>query len=189
MKVTAGLAGGIHIDYPKSARPTTDKVKQAIFSALYSRIGSFEGKKVLDMFAGSGALGIEALSRGAEHVAFLDKDKQAIEFIHKNIQNCKIKADIEILQTGFEKYQSQKEFDIIFLDPPYQTNLLQKALKSILTKNLAHAGSLIVCESDKRITYPPEYENLADKKYGSVYVSILKLKGAQDCLKAQKIKN
>jgi len=175
MKVTAGLAGGIHIVYPKSARPTTDKVKQAIFSAACSRIGSFHGKKVLDMFAGSGALGIEALSRGASYVTFLDKEKDAIKAIHKNIQNCKFENNFEILQTSFEKYESQKAFDIIFLDPPYNSNLLQKALKAILNKKLAHSETLIICENDKQIAPPPEFESVFNKKYGSMYVTMLKL--------------
>jgi len=173
MKVTSGFAGGIHIDYPACARPTIDKVRQAIFSALYSRI-DFEGARVLDMFAGSGALGIESLSRGAEYAVFLEKNKKACEVIRQNIQNCKFREISEILQIDFEKYQSQEKFDIIFLDPPYHTNLLQKALKKSI--DFAHNETLIVCESDKEITYSSGFEIVFKKKYGTIYISILRLK-------------
>ncbi|MCL2740243.1 MAG: RsmD family RNA methyltransferase, partial [Oscillospiraceae bacterium] len=103
MKVTSGSAGGIHIDYPSSSRPTTDKVRQAIFSALGSRI-DFEGKSALDMFAGSGAMGIEALSRGAKTAVFIDTNKDACKIIQKNLEKAKLDTYGIILNIDFQKF-------------------------------------------------------------------------------------
>ena len=176
MKVTSGKCSGINLLCPKSAMPTTDKIKQAIFSAIYSRLESFEGKKVLDMFAGSGQLGIEALSRGADLCVFIDNSTNATGIIRENIHNCKLNSNFEIVETDFERFQTKENFDIIFLDPPYQKNLLQKAFKLILDKNLAHNETLIICESNKEITYTNQYQSVFENKYGTIYVSILRLR-------------
>jgi len=172
MKVTSGSAGGIHIDYPSSSRPTTDKVRQAIFSALGSRI-DFEGKSALDMFAGSGAMGIEALSRGAKTAVFIDTNKDACKIIQKNLEKAKLDTYGIILNIDFQKFQSDTQFDIIFLDPPYDKNLLEPALKMIIDKNLTHSNSLIICENNVEITYSPELEVVFNKKYGTIHIAIL----------------
>jgi len=174
MRITSGVARGTRLDCPKNARPTLDQVKQAIFSACLSRIGSFEGLRVLDLFAGSGALGIEALSRGGSYATFVEKDKEACSIIRKNIQNSKLEAGADVLQIDFKVFKSEKAFDLIFLDPPYKTNLLEESLKFIIKNDLLHSESLIICEKDEEINIPTKFESVFNKKYGSVYISILK---------------
>ena len=172
MRITAGDARGISLDCPKSARPTLDKVKQAMFNSLFSLI-DFEALCVLDLFAGSGALGIEALSRGARKTVFVDKNKEACEVIRKNIQKSKIQADFEVIRNDFEKFKAREKFDLIFLDPSYGTGLLESSLKFIL--NIASENAIIVCESDEKITYSNDFECVSEKKYGTVYVYILRI--------------
>jgi len=171
MRITAGVARGVPLDCPKCARPTLDKVKQAMFNSLYSLI-DFKDLNVLDLFAGSGALGVEALSRGAAKTVFVDKSKEACEVIQKNIDNSKIQAEYSIFRTDFEKFKSKDKFDIIFLDPPYGTGMLEKALNVIAEM----VNNLIVCESNEKITYSNNLECVSEKKYGTVFVSILRKK-------------
>src|SRR5690242_6899498 len=120
MRVIAGSAGGIQLEVPKrGVRPTMDRVKAAIFSSLSDKI---IGARVLDMFAGSGGLGIEALSRGAASVLFVDDDRQAIGAIERNLKKTKLDAKTR-RQDVFEflnKSESLDPFDLIFADPPYE---------------------------------------------------------------------
>ena len=132
VRVVAGEFRGRTIDAPKGehTRPTIDRVREALMSSLYSLMGGFEGKSVLDAFAGSGALGIEALSRGAAHVDFYDTDKDALRVIEANIKRCGLtrdkvrvcKADV-MKAFGEDGYADQSVYnggyDLVFLDPPY----------------------------------------------------------------------
>ena len=120
MRVIAGSAGGVRLAVPKrGVRPTMDRVKGAIFSSLGEAIG---GARVLDLFAGSGALGIEALSRGASSVLFVEEDRQSIEIIEKNLAKAKFEAPVR-RQDVFDFLQRSSgiaKFDIVFADPPYE---------------------------------------------------------------------
>jgi 16S rRNA (guanine966-N2)-methyltransferase len=120
MRVVAGSAGGIQLEVPKrGVRPTMDRVKAAIFSSLADEIA---GARVLDLFAGSGALGIEALSRGAASALFVEQDRQSVGTIEKNLTKARLEGRVR-QQDVFDflrRFNSTRKFDLIFADPPYE---------------------------------------------------------------------
>lgn len=141
----------------RNTRPTMDKVKEGIFNSLYdvSGIG-------LDLFAGSGALGIEALSRGMDKVIFVDQNFKAVKIIRSNLENLDLVEQSEVYKNNADralKALSKREiqFDIIFLDPPYEKGLIDKALKQISEFNLLKENGIIVCEfsNHEEIDYQP----------------------------------
>ena len=159
MRVITGSARGMTLRTldGSDVRPTTDKVKEAVFSAIQFEI---EGRRVLDLFAGSGQLGIEALSRDAKEATFVDADKNAIKIVKENLAKTRLGM-------------TDKIFDIAFLDPPYQTGLLQKAL-SLLGGHMAQGG-IAVCEHPFVEQLPDEQGGLVKQKeykYGKVAVTI-----------------
>lgn len=145
MRVITGSARGMTLRTLEgdNVRPTTDKVKEAVFSAIQFEL---EGRRVLDLFAGSGQLGIEALSRGAKDATFVDADKNAVKIVKENLTKTKLDSLACVVQTDSILFLSMtdKVFDIAFLDPPYQTGLLQKALSKI-DDHIADGG-VVVCE-------------------------------------------
>lgn len=146
MRVITGSARGrtlITLDGGDVVRPTTDRVKEAMFSIIQFEL---EGRRVLDLFAGSGQLGIEALSRGAEKCTFVDSDSRAAEVVLKNLEHTQLKEKAIVLKTDSLNYirTTSDVFDIVLLDPPYGTGQLQKAL-SLLEGRVAPGGA-IVCE-------------------------------------------
>ncbi|HHO6276665.1 TPA: 16S rRNA (guanine(966)-N(2))-methyltransferase RsmD [Staphylococcus aureus] len=141
----------------RNTRPTMDKVKEGIFNSLYdvSGIG-------LDLFAGSGALGIEALSRGMDMVIFVDQNFKAVKVIKSNLANLDLEAQSEVYKNNADralKALSKRDiqFDVIFLDPPYNKGLIDKALKQISEFNLLKENGIIVCEfsNHEEIDYQP----------------------------------
>jgi len=128
----------------ENVRPTIDRVKEAVFSIIQFEI---EGRRVLDLFAGSGQLGIEALSRGAASAVFIDADKNAAAVVKANLESTKLGENAVVLQTdAFAFLQtSGLTFDIVFLDPPYGTGILQKALPLAAEKTAQ--GGIIICEA------------------------------------------
>lgn len=146
MRVITGSARGRRLITREGddVRPTTDRVKEAMFSILQFEL---EGRRVLDVFAGSGQLGIEALSRGAEKATFLDAAKESVEVINKNLQTTKLGSQARVLQSDSLTYlrTTKETFDIVLMDPPYNSGLLQKALP--LAAELVAPGGVIVCES------------------------------------------
>ena len=146
MRVITGSARGrtlITLDGGDVVRPTTDRVKEAMFSILQFEL---EGRRVLDLFAGSGQLGIEALSRGAEKCTFIDSDMKAVEVIQKNLEHTRLKEKSIVLKADSLNYirTTSDVYDIIIIDPPYGTGQLQKAL-ALLDGKVA-AGGVVVCE-------------------------------------------
>lgn len=145
MRVITGSARGMTLKTldGTDVRPTTDKVKEAVFSAIQFEI---EGRRVLDLFAGSGQLGIEALSRGALHATFVDADKNAVKIVKENLEKTRLLANASVAQTDALAFltMTDKVFDIAFLDPPYGKGLLQKALAKV-GERIAEGG-LVVCE-------------------------------------------
>lgn len=146
MRVITGSARGrvlTTLEGGDVVRPTTDKVKEAMFSIIQFDI---EGRRVLDLFAGCGQLGIEALSRGAEKCTFVDADSKAVSVIKKNLEHTKLTDSAAVAQIDAFSFlrMSPEVFDVVLLDPPYGAGLLQRALASLDGK-LAQ-GSLIVCE-------------------------------------------
>lgn len=145
MRVITGSARGtvLRTLEGESVRPTTDKVKEAVFSAIQFEI---EGRRALDLFAGSGQLGIEALSRDAESCVFVDADKNAVRIVKENLEKTKLAFKANVMQTDSLAFLgvTDRVFDIAFLDPPFGTGLLQKALAKVEPHIVQ--GGIVVCE-------------------------------------------
>ena len=156
-------------------RPTLDKVKQALFTKLQFQI---EGAAVLDLFSGSGALGIEAISRGARKVVFVDSNTKSIDLTKKNVSSLKLDGacKIEIKKSDFLTYlESAKEkFDIIILDPPYEKGFYNPALEAIFKNNLLTEEGVIVCEHLRTHPLSQDFFEVMDiKNYGTVTLTYL----------------
>lgn len=184
MRVITGKAKGIILKTPQgdSTRPTADRVKEAVFSMLQFDI---EGRSILDLFAGSGQMGIEALSRGASSAVFIDKSKDSIKFIKENLTKTKLSDAATIFQLDyidFIKRNSGKKFDIIIIDPPYAQKMYNPALQALLDADMLKTTSLIVCESgtdeifNNDIKLQSKFEIAKQNKYGNTFITVLKLK-------------
>ena len=154
MRIITGTARGIQLEtLPGDAtRPTTERVKEALFSMIQFDI---EGRRVLDLFAGSGQLGLEALSRGAAHATFIDMSRDAVNVILKNAAATRLKDRARVAAMDFKAYLSgikpEGIFDIIFLDPPYNTSCMKEALSLIRSVGALREGGWIVCETDTEV--------------------------------------
>lgn len=149
MRIITGKAKGIRLKTleGEATRPTSERVKEAVFSMIQFDI---EGRSVLDLFSGSGQLGIEALSRGAIDATFVDKSRDAIAIIKDNVKKSGFLEQSEIYQADyldFFKRYSSKKFDIIFLDPPYALKMYKPAFKAMLEYGVLKPTSMIICES------------------------------------------
>lgn len=169
MRIVSGsLKGKLVKAVPgSSTRPTTDKVKEAIFNIIGPY---FNGGLGLDLFAGSGGLGIEALSRGADKVIFVDKDGKAIQTISENVGSCQLEESSEIYRNDAERalkaiLKRELTFDFIFLDPPYKKQQLVKLLEIISREHLLAKEGTIVCEHGSEIHLPDTVGSLAVRKY------------------------
>jgi len=163
-----------------NTRPTLDRVKEALFNIIQFDIVD---KDVLDLFAGSGALGIEAISRGAKSATFCDNSREAIKVIKTNIENTNNINNSTIINKDFiealEKLEKEnKKFDIIFLDPPYKTDFAEKAIKKIIDSNLLSKEGIIILETDdikKEETIQNEGIEIFDKReYGRVILIFIR---------------
>ena len=128
-----------------ATRPTADRVKEGMFSAIQFEI---EGRKVLDLFAGTGQLGIECLSRGASHAVFVDAAKESVQVIRENLQKTGLNQTSTLLQSDAIAYldRCREKFDLIFLEPPYQSGQLSAALKKISEIDILSGSGIIICE-------------------------------------------
>lgn len=152
MRIITGIARGIQLDVLEGeniTRPTSDRVKEALFSMIQFDV---EGRKVLDLFAGSGQLGLEALSRGAEKAIFIDASREAVDIILKNAAKTKLKERCSVSCGDYMSFLSQaagrEKYDIIFLDPPYSSDFMKEALGLIEKGNLLAANGVVACETD-----------------------------------------
>ena len=149
MRVITGSLKGKRLTAPDGlkVRPTPERVKEGLFSALHFDL---EGRRVLDLFAGSGQLGIEALSRGAESCVFVDSSQVSVKIIKQNIESCKLENVSKVFQSDYMSFcaMSRDTFDYVFLDPPYNAGLLTPAIKAVLPL-LSDYGA-VICE------HPPE---------------------------------
>ena len=183
MRIISGKARGtkLYTLEGENTRPTLDRVKESIFNIIQSEI---EGAKVLDLFAGSGAIGLEFLSRGAKRAVLCDKSKEAINIIKKNIGKTHMEQNTEIFNTDFENCLDKlknEQFDIIYLDPPYATEYILKSLKKIIELKIAKEQSLIIVETDDEKRILKEIENIDveivdQRKYGRATIIFLSLK-------------
>ena len=151
MRIITGTARGTKLNTleGENTRPTSDRVKEAVFSMLQFDI---EGRAVLDLFAGSGQMGLEALSRGAARATLIDVSRDAAEIIIENAKKTHLFKQCRVTATDYASFirgaQGKETFDIIFLDPPYNTDLLPNALRLLDSAKLCAVGSYIVCETD-----------------------------------------
>jgi 16S rRNA (guanine966-N2)-methyltransferase len=154
MRVIAGTFKGRRIDAPtwEGLRPTSDKLRETLFNVLAARI---QGARVLDGFAGTGAVGIEALSRGAAHVTFVERDPRAVALIEANLRRCGVDDRYAIIRARFagrEQPAGAESFDVIFMDPPYGTGELLSAIDA--AEPLVQADTLLIVEHAKRDAAP-----------------------------------
>lgn len=182
MRVVAGTAGGLKLKTRDSeaTKPTLDRVKEAMFSML-----SFEtpGAVVLDLFSGSGSLGIEALSRGAESAVFCDKDRECISVIEENLRFTKLKEKATVMKGDFSDNlrnlsEKGKKFTLILLDPPYRQGMEKEAVKLIEKYSLFTENTTVLTEhgfDDKMPDRIGVFEKIKEKKYGTVGVTLYKV--------------
>ena len=176
MRVITGTARGIQLKTPEGmvTRPTTDRVKEAMFSIIHFEI---PGADVLDLFGGTGQLGIEALSRGAKHAVFVDAGEPACRLIRENLKRTKLEGQGRVNRSDYLDYLSRtkEKFDIILLDPPYAEVFLESAIKKITEIDILRGGGIIVTERPLGKELPWEfdgYERSKDYKYGKTLLTI-----------------
>jgi len=180
VRVIAGSARGRTLHPPAGSRirPTADRVKEAVFSSLSSRFCSLEGLKVLDLFTGSGSLGIEALSRGAVSVVFVDSHPESINLTRKNLQLTGFdKAAVLLLQDAVKAVRQLSEqrmnFDLILVDPPYaEKELTERVLNLLADSGLTAPNGILVVETDNRceLLTPENFQLAGRKVYGDTAI-------------------
>lgn len=183
MRVIAGEARGRQLLAPKNqrVRPTSDRVKEALFSILLSRLGDLSGMRVLDLFAGTGNLGIEALSRGADLAVFVDSHRESAETIRKNLENTRYTEKGRIVAqeaAAALKWLARGEapFHLVFLDPPYDEGHTERLLELLSGSPLIDAGSTVVAEFSAREEIPRSFGRLKESErriYGDTALSFL----------------
>lgn len=175
MRVITGSARGRKLKEPAGMdiRPTTDMVKETVFNIIQFDI---EGRRVLDLFAGTGQIGIEALSRGAGHVTFVDSSNEALKIVRENLKITGFADRATVIcgnALGFLK--SCEKFDIIYIDPPYQENLYESVLSSIKLFDILKDNGIIICESTYGTPMPElfePYKKEKERRYGKIGITI-----------------
>lgn len=172
MRIITGTARGVALATleGENTRPTGERAKEALFSMIQFDI---EGRRCLDLFAGSGQLGLEAVSRGAESCVFIDEAREAVEIVLANAKKTKLFDKCRISTGNFMQYlknaAGREAFDIIFLDPPYASDYIAEALRLIFEGELLRDGGRIVCESDNGIA-PVKKKDIKNDEYHSAKV-------------------
>lgn len=176
MRVITGKARGVALKTPDGllTRPTSDRVKEALFSIIQFDI---PGARVLDLFGGTGQLGIEALSRGATRAVFVDEREDACRLIKENLRRTRLEQDSQVVRSDYLSYLDRcgEGFDIIFLDPPYAEVFLENSLKIITEIDILHSGGIIVAERPLGKELPWEFDGFTrskDYKYGKTLITI-----------------
>ena len=176
MRVITGKARGIQLKTPEGmqTRPTADRVKEALFSIIHFDV---PGARVLDLFGGTGQLGIEALSRGAESAVFVDAREESCRLIRENLKRTKLEKDAKVIRSDYLDYlnRCREQYNIILLDPPYAEVFLENALKRITEIDILQSDGIIVAERPLGKELPWEYqgyERSKDYKYGNTLLTI-----------------
>ncbi len=181
MRIVAGKFRGTQIEAPKglATRPTSDRVRQALFNVLEHGAPhfEFEGARVLDLFAGSGALGLEALSRGARFCVFIEESAQARAAIRRNVEALGLTGVTKIWRRDATKLGAAgtlQPFDLIFCDPPYGKGLGERALAAAVEGGWAGDGAIAVLEerADVKIAWPAPFEEIDRRRYGDTGIAI-----------------
>ncbi len=176
MRIISGQARGLKLISPEglATRPTTDRVKESMFNIISPYIPA---DNVLDLFSGSGALGLEALSRGSKQAVFVECDRSAQKILKQNLEKSRLVERAEVFSGDAFTYLSQtnKRFDVIFLDPPYNQGILTRAVEEIAKKSVLAPGGIIVCEGEVGGEVPPsvDFKIIKNAKYGKTMVYIL----------------
>jgi len=176
VRIIAGAWRGRRIDAPAgtATRPTSDRAREGLFSMLTSRIGSFEGLHVADLFAGTGALGLEALSRGAAHCTFVEKDRAALDAIRRNVERLGAGEHADVRAQAVEHAPlPARLYDIVFMDPPYGTGLAQAALERA-TLWLAAGGWISVESHGEVLGLPPGLAVAAERRFGKATLLLIR---------------
>lgn len=177
MRVITGEARGRKLREPvgMDIRPTTDMVKESLFNILQF---SLEGARVLDLFAGTGQLGIEALSRGARECVFVDKSPEALKLVAENLKITGLADRARLVKGDSIAYlRSGEKFDIVFIDPPYDTELLNNAIEFATSFDILRENGIMVCESRReRAVQEPKKENYSKReyRYGKIKLTVFK---------------
>ena len=181
MRIITGLARGKRLVTPagRDVRPTPERVKEAVFSALQFEI---EGRRVLDLFAGSGQLGLEALSRGAQSATFVDSSEVSLSAVRKNIETAGFAGQARTVRSDYAAFAAgcRDRFDLVFLDPPYDAGLLVPALQAVLP--LMSDYGTVVCEHPQEVTLPETvgaFCAVRRYRYGKVFITVYR-KGETD---------
>ena len=176
MRVITGKARGVQLKTPDGqlTRPTSDRVKEALFSIIQFEI---PGAAVLDLFGGTGQLGIEALSRGAKSAVFVDAREDACKLIRENLKRTRLEQDGKVVRADYMEYlnRCREKFDIILLDPPYAEVFLENSLKRITEIDILQSGGIIIAERPLGKDIPWECEGFTrsrDYKYGNTLLTI-----------------
>lgn len=193
MRIITGKAKGIRLATleGENTRPTSERTKEAIFSMIQFEI---EGRRVLDLFSGSGQMGLEALSRGAKSAVMIDHAKAAVALIKQNTVKTKLEGasiicadSLEFLRSEGRKRNEDAKYDIVFLDPPYDQKLIPKALELLLSGRLIKRSALIICESASNddvfggnASLEARFEVLKTLKHGIAYVNLLTPKRSEE---------
>ena len=176
MRVITGKARGVALKTPDGilTRPTADRVKEALFSIIQFDI---PGAKVLDLFGGTGQLGIEALSRDAASAVFVDEREDACKLIKENLKRTKLEKNAKVVRSDYLAFLNscREKFDIIFMDPPYAEIFLENSLKRITEIDILQSGGIIVCErplGKELFCDLPGYSRSKDYKYGKTLLTL-----------------
>ena len=185
MRIITGRARGMKLDTLEGemTRPTSERAKMAIFSSLQFEL---EGRRALDLFAGSGQMGLEAVSRGAAHAVLVDQSKDAVAIIRKNAEKTRLAEDCTIVCADFSEFLRQRRghdpFDLVFIDPPYGMRACRAAVEAILDNRLLKSHGILVLESGEPdplgVDTPiaEKFEVLKTARYGVAHVTILRWK-------------
>ena len=176
MNITAGIYKGSKVKAPdeKIVRPTLSKIRESVFNMLFSLMGDFKGKIFLDMFAGSGIMGLEALSRGFESVVAVEKNPKVASILKENYANIKLKPNL-ILGDSLKKLPNLGErFDVIYLDPPYFSGIYEKSLEIIKENGLLKENGIIILEHATEVR-TEGFKLIKQKKYSQKFVTFLSI--------------
>ena len=178
MRVISGKARGVNLKTPAgtATRPTADRVKEAVFSIIQFDL---PGATVLDLFGGTGQLGIEALSRGAKNAVFVDERDDACKLIRENLKRTKLEGEGRIIRSDYSAFlkSTSQKFDIIFLDPPYAEVFLENSLNLITQIDILQSGGIIVTERpvEKELLLDfTGYNRSKDYKYGNTLITLFR---------------
>ena len=190
MRIITGRARGVRLTTlsEENTRPTSERAKEAIFSTLQFEI---DGKEVLDLFAGSGQMGLEAVSRGAAHAVLCDRAKEAVEVIRTNAIKTRLAPWCEVLpmnwETALRDLRRKKRFDLVFLDPPYAMGVIPAVLERLADYGLLTDGAKVVCETANEndvfggnASFDECFSILRRARYGAAFVTILQYKGTKE---------